>query len=259
MATLLREMYHVLGCFNTAAHTAMCSELLVQLRKGKQRKDNLAAYFADALNENEHIKQVEQPFIPSTRKTDKKGTNPVAEVMKLSSPITITQPHNASYSFSFLQREIPHLRAKTNIEQRGKAWMDYVAHQGRRPILGEIKWKGDKNPFFAFVQLLTYLSEMATPDQIERAVKHKLFGEGITSITAFDLHIFLGNFNDRGDKGPLIDLTRQLADIFKQRLKNDHPESAKCLGNVLCISGHIEDESKRFSSKPHEPKCLWVV
>lgn len=259
MATFLREIYEVLGCFSTATHTAMCNDLLRQLVNGERKNGNLARYFADALKANTTtFSQVDQPFIPLTRK-GKKGTNPVAEAMKTSTPLTIPTSASTTYSFTFLQREIPHLRAKTKKEQRDKGWIDYVARTGSRPILGEIKWKGDKNPFYAFIQLLTYLSEIATPSQIERAIKHKLFGDGIASISTFDLHIFLGNFVERGDRVPMIELTRQLASEFTRRLRKDHPDVANCIGSVLCFSGHIEDGSGRFSSKPNGPKCFWMV
>lgn len=259
MATFLREIYEVLGCFSTATHTNMCHDLLRQLIKGERKEGNLARHFVDALKANTAtFSQIDQPFIPLTRK-GKKGTNPVAEVMKNSTQLSIATSRSTSYSFTFLQREIPHLRAKTRNEQREKGWIDYVANTGRRPILGEIKWKGDKNSFYAFIQLLTYLSEIATPSQIERAVKHQLFGDEIDAITAFDLHIFLANFNGRGERGPLIELTHQLATEFTLRLRNDHPDAATCLGNVLCFSGHIEAGSNRFSPTPNEPKCLWIV
>lgn len=63
------------------------------------------------------------------------------------------------------------------------------------------------------------------------------------------------NFNDRGTKGPLIELTCQLASAFKARLLSDHPETATCLGEVLCFSGNIETGSDKLS----ELKCRWIV
>jgi hypothetical protein len=253
MATFLRELYDVLDCFSTATHTQMCRDFLRKLIKG-ERGDNLAAFFAQALEENKGFNQIARSFIPDTR-GKKKGTNPVASVMAKASPLKVAISSATQYEFTFLQGEIPHLRAMTKEEQHDKAWIDYAAVGTVRPILGEIKWKGDKNPFYAFVQLLTYLSEMATPNQMERAVQHRLFGNSISAISTFDLHIFLANFNDGGKKGPLIDLTHQLASAFKERLTKDYPGAATCLGNVLCLLGRIEEGSERFS----EVKCLWMV
>jgi hypothetical protein len=252
MATFLRELYEVLSIFSTATHTAMCKDILRKLKATTD--DNLARYFADALKANKLFCQIERPFIPDDR-DNITGTNPVTTVMMRTSPLKFSVTEGITYEFSYLQREIPHLRAMTKDEQDSKGWIDYAARTKLRPILGEIKWKGDKNSFYAFIQLLTYLSEMATPNQIARSVRHELFGNDLPANPAFDLHIFLGNFNDRGEKGPLIELTRELASVFKRRLLRDFPETAKCLGNVLCISGEIEDGSDVFS----EVRCRWMV
>jgi hypothetical protein len=253
MAPCLRKIYEVLGCFSTATHTEMCKDLRRPLEATGPH--NLASYFADALESNNAFNQIVVPFIPDTRVNDE-GTNPVTIAMQqngCSHNITISPER--TYKFTYVEREVPHLRAANLNEQENKAWIDYVARTGNRPILGEIKWQGDKNPFYAFIQLLTYLSEMATPNQIKRAIKHDLFGERITAITAFDLHIVLANFNDRGEKGALIERTRELADVFKRRLNDDHPEAARCLGDVLCLCGTVNVETNTFSNLG----CHWIV
>jgi hypothetical protein len=258
MAISLRELYKVLSCFSTATQAEMCNDLLRQLTAKSKRKakgdDNLAGYFANAIEASKTFCQIERPFIPGTR-GNQAGRNPVANVMAKAPRLKVTTSSEKTYDFTFLQRELPHLRAMTKKEQKDFGWIDYVGRTTLRPILGEIKWKGDKNTFYAFVQLLTYLSEMATPNQIERSVRHDLFGKDIPAITTFDLHIFLANFNDRGEKGKLIELTRELASAFKERLQKDYPKTATCLGNVFCISGHIEDGSDCFS----EVRSLWMV
>ncbi len=96
---------------------------------------------------------------------------------------------------------------------------------------------------------------MATPNQINRAVRHRLFGGGIDEITSFDLHIFLANFNDRGEKGRLINLTQQLAVAFKDRLQRENPEAADSVGKILCISGQIECRTSTFS----DVNLLWMA
>lgn len=250
--TFLREIYEVLGCFSTKTRLSMCDDLLRRLRS--QGKDNLAYYFVDALSENQLFDQRDTDFVPVGR-NNQLGTNPVTSIMQQHGNISIETPLGTNYAFRFCQREVPHLRANTLNEQSTKAWIDYVAcADGGRPILGEIKWNADNDPFYAFIQLLTYLSEMATPNQIERALKHKLFGNELDKIPAFDLHIFLVDFNDRGEKGKLIDLTRELASEFKCHLQKIDLKSSQCIGNVLCLSAQIEHE--KFKSVP---ELLWMV
>ena len=228
MSTFLRQLYEVIGCFSTETHIAICNDLL---RKLKAKGDgHLADIFADALKTNKTFSQIDCAFVPVGRKNDR-GTNPVTMAMRRNDGlINVPRASTATYGFQFIQREIPHLRAKSLGEQEHKGWIDYIARTNERPILGEIKWKGDKNPFYAFIQLLTYLSEMATPNQIDRALKHQLFGKEISKLGAFDLHIFLANFNGRGKKGQLLALTHELARAFKAKLKAVHPKAAECVG-----------------------------
>ncbi|MEQ1802598.1 MAG: hypothetical protein ABL989_11800 [Gammaproteobacteria bacterium] len=244
MTTVLREIYEVMGCFSTATHTEMCKDLLRQLRG--EGRDNLARHFSDAQRENALFAQIETPFVPSNR-PDGSLANVVTGLMKRLSPVVVRWDSATPYEFRFLHREVPHLRAQTNAEQINKGWIDYVAVRAGTPILGEIKRDSDQNSFYAFIQLLTYLSELATPNQIARTVRHQLFGEGVSASAAFDLHICLANFNDRGDKGPLIGLTKQLATAFKNRLDADYPEAAAFLGNVLCFSADVKDSKDGFA------------
>lgn len=255
MATLLREMYEVLSSFSTATHLSMCKDLIRQLEKGKRKDGKLAAHFAQAITDNrESLSLVDVPFIPLDRDPEKKGTNPVTHIMRQMSKLQLSFPEDIHYEFNYLEREVPHLRARNLEEQNHKAWIDYVACTDDRPILGEIKWKGDENPFYAFIQLLTYLSEMATPKQIERARKYQLFGAGLNTGSPFDLHIFLVNFKNRGKKGKLGEETARLAKLFKARLCADYPDVGTCLGRILCLSASVESESERFS----DLRGLWV-
>ncbi|MFM7149376.1 MAG: hypothetical protein ACKO23_06000, partial [Gemmataceae bacterium] len=252
MATFLRQLYEVMGCFSTATQTGICRDL--QARVNSKGKDNLARFFAEALKENEPFSQTETPFLPTTREKSE-GRNPVVDVMMKSSPLRFTTPSGKSHEFTILEREIMHLRVKSKKEQNQTAWIDYVAVGEAGPILGEIKWKTDKNPFYALIQLLTYLSEIATPHQVERAIRHQLFGKDISAITKFDLHILLGNFdfNERSKRVPLIQRTHELARTFKARLNSDYPKAAACLGNVYCLAARVEDGCDLFS----DFRCLW--
>ena len=171
----------------------MCSDLIRQLNG--TGNNNLARYFVDAITANRDFCQIERPFIPANR-ANNHGRNRVTQVMQAAGEVRVTMAAPAPlYTFTYHNREVPHLRAANEAEQLGRAWIDYVARVGDRPILGEIKWKQDKNPFYAFVQLLTYFSEIATPNQMTRSIRHALFGNGIPAKPVFDLHIFLANFD----------------------------------------------------------------
>lgn len=250
MAQTLRDLYGHLKDASTAQQAESCKQLLSGLTNGDST--NLATLFCDAMKQNLPFEQIDTPFIPDSR-GDKDGTNPVTAVMKASSPLRLVLPPDEEYTFWFGEREVPHLRARTKLEEPRKGWIDYVARTSSKPIIGEVKWEDDETPFYAFVQALTYLSELATPNQIERATEHNLFGSELSSITEFDLHVFLANYNDRGTKGPLIDETRKLATAFKDTVESKYPSAFACLGRIICIWSQIEDE--RFT----ELSCKWVV
>lgn len=160
----------------------------------------------------------------------------------------------ADYQFTYLNRQLPPLRREGAGEPTsGAGGIDYTARSGPRPVLGEVKRESDQNPFYALVQLLTYLSEMATEKQVARATQHEEFGLSLAFPQPFDLHILLADFNDRGEKGPLIDLTRRLAAAFKTRLAIYPVPAAAVVGTVMCL----RLDSGAFADRYVD--CVWHV
>lgn len=258
MSTLLRDLYSVLSLLSVNSQIAVCEDLIRTLRskgtknEGSKPTKNLAALFCKALENNSEFNQID---IPMTKSSRTKSTNPIAPIMKKSGPLSVETPNGEIYKFDFVEQEIKHLRASSKKEQKVTASIDYIATAGDMPILGEIKWKNDKNPFYALIQLLTYLSEFATPNQVQRCIKHNHFNIGENQSTQFDLQIMLGNFNDKSEKFKFIELTKELANAFKERLNNDHPKEAKILNNIYCIHVEVPKTQDRFSKL----ECRWVV
>ncbi len=69
--------------------------------------------------------------------------------------------------------------------------------------------------------------------------RHNLFDDKIGDNPAIDLIILLADFNDRGKRGPLIELTHELAGKFKKSL--DSREIGKRIGSILCSRWKLED------------------
>lgn len=173
--------------------------------------------------------------------------------MKNIGTITISDA-NKCHKFKYLEREVPHLRGMKSKRRGNRAWIDYVGVSADRPVLGEIKCGSDQNPFYAFIQLLTYLSEIATPKQLQRSVTHKLFGDSCKSISCFDLHILLADPTPRGTKWKMLESTKKLVVAFKKRLSSQYEEKAKLLGRIICLSTKI----KNFESGA-DLECIWEV
>jgi len=114
-----------------------------------------------------------------------KKTTDVVSWLAKGTPITVTS--SPGYSFEYVNREVSPLRT-THAEydtqipasRSGTGGLDFIGWnlQSNLPVLGEIKVEGDQNPFYALIQLLTYLSEMSTPNQINRINLNPLFGFG---------------------------------------------------------------------------------
>lgn len=257
MAVTLRSIYEGLSWFSTATHIEMCQDFLRKIKASGD--DHLARLFVDSVTANASFNQVERPFLDSALLAGRKpldeksrGTNRVTFAMSQTPLLTVDE--SDGYSFRYVEREVPHLRTESAIQQEDKGWIDYIAATTTTPILGEIKYDSDQNAFYALIQLLTYLSELLTDRQLERTVRHRLFGESIGSIGQIDLHILLADFNDRGSKGKLIQPTCELASEFKRRLATCCPDLAQKVGNILCISATLPS-----AESPIHLKCLWRV
>lgn len=122
-----------------------------------------------------------------------------------------------SLSFSYIEREIDPRRMTSAYFDNGSSGkssgiggIDFVAWNNRMelPVIGEIKCGSDETPFFAFIQLLMYCSEMATASQLKRINNTKLFKREIN--LPYLLYIFLGDFNLRGEKRKFIEPLKKL-------------------------------------------------
>lgn len=237
MTNRLYPLYELSSFFSTDTHSNICADYC---RKPKA----LACLFCEAFDAQTPFDNTAQPFVDSRalsqRKPISSSSKGTARVLSLLVGGGNVELSNGDYSFEVTNREVPPLRsAKCGKPRSAAGGIDYVGNsKGGRPILGEIKYKSDKNSFFAFVQLLAYLSLMATDHQICRAKKYGLFGADLKNPARFDLHILLADFNDRGKKGPLIDKTKRLAGRFLDELHAMSHPAAKRIGTILCLKMH---------------------
>jgi hypothetical protein len=265
MATQLRNLYELLKHFSTSTHQSMCEDCLRKL-KASGPGLTLAEWFNDALAENASFSNEGQPFLNAQSRENRKPIGPDSKggeriVYLLSSKEVEVAGLPYPYRFCCTNRELPPLRQEgAGDPTSGAGGIDYTARTTTnpvRPVLGEIKVGNDENPFYALIQLLTYLSEMASANQIARAVNHKELGDlPLEFPQPFDLHILLADFNDRGDKGPLIDLTYSLVSSFKSRLADRYKEAAKVVGSVLCLRMNTAAFATNQASML---ECIWTV
>jgi len=237
--TKMRERYFALKApgMNVSTRTAECDKLLNDVSP-------LVSDFVSAVRtwRSSSYDLREEPFYPlGTRRVPKqRGTIIVTDHLKKQKAISLTS--SSPCSFTYRDREISPLRTPRGrfsdgslATRSGLGGIDYVGvtlDETPIPVLGEIKVESDADPFYAFVQLLTYLSELCSDAQTARASKF-LFGGQVSSATSWDLHILLADFNDRGERGPLIERTNDLVAKFKAGLASRGERNP--IGRVRCL------------------------
>ena len=261
--TALRELYIVLKppALPTAGQFAVCEFLLNEHHRNPARPvKRLAKLFDDALwsKANTTFDASSHPFVTDGRPNPDVGTNATyAAINKLPGRV-IRAVGVHPYEFRYLHREVQILRPENRASRHpaGSAWVDCMGISSEnRPVLCEIKYQSDQNAFSALIQLLTYLSEVATAHQQARTREH-LFKAFPVCSTAHDLVIFLVNPTLGGLKGELLERTQKLAQGFAKQIRSHHPRSAAVLGNIVCLQGTLDEATAEFT-RPIE--TLWYV
>lgn len=180
-------------------------------------------------------KNIDEPFLPLNLSHRRKFLNKVGVISKTRHVTLVFEERknkidvdDANYNFEYIQREVPTSRtpktkSEAGIKESGAGGIDFIGfnRNNHLPILGEIKVKGDQNSFYALIQLLRYLSELSTPNQIKRINRHKLFGDipDITDEKCFYLYILLINTNLTGKKKEILSKTQTLAAHLEKNIQ----------------------------------------
>ena len=141
-----------------------------------------------------HSRKTSSGVLPA--KSIKSDEDVISVFLNSKQSIVLTNP---IYNFEYIEREISPLRTTNAIHENGKSanksgtgGIDFIGWNlnNNIPILGEIKVNNDQNPFYALIQLLTYLSEISTPNQIDRLNNFPLFTNILPANSLFYLYIF---------------------------------------------------------------------
>jgi hypothetical protein len=246
--TRLHRYYKSLEVMNTDEQTQEC-------RSFNRDPRLLLDLFLNSVSEFEVYRNLEG-FGSSPRVPVNAGNSRHRVVARLKSSPKIRVPDgDGAYVFRYVGREINPWRTTrstfsdgTPASSTGAGGIDYLARtvgDRERPVLGEIKVGSDKTAFYAFVQLLNYLSKFATRNQIDRCNRFLTFGGSVEDPPAFHLHILLADFNDRGTKGQTILLTSELAMAFNAGLIA--AGRGGLVGRILCLEMRVEHYADSLS------------
>lgn len=234
--TKLRHFYKSLGELSLSTKTQLS---IVKDINRKLNYKNLISWYTDSRNifakkyindENFFPPNYEAQRTPLPNNvTNISSDEDVISILYHNEICKIDGTSNLKYDFRYIEREVSPYRT-TNAEdedgKRGKSGsggIDFIGLNDNDglPILCEIKVKTDENPFYALIQLLTYLSELSTPNQIKRINKYDLFKNksDFNSKTSFYLYILLVFEKYSDIRNDLLNETQELAVHLEQNIQ----------------------------------------
>ena len=205
-STELRHYYKSFSHLSTSTETQY-NALMDHLR-GKNFNNLIKLYSESFEHVNKIYDNPNEPIFDKNSKTRKKssGIYPPLAIESDEDVISVLQNRNPLivvsdpiYEFEYIEREVSPLRTTGAKQENGKSAQrsgtggtDFIGWNLKNdiPILGEIKVNNDQNPFYALIQLLTYLSEISTPNQIDRINKYAHFNKFLPENSQFYLYIF---------------------------------------------------------------------
>ncbi|MBN1971052.1 MAG: hypothetical protein JW870_16920 [Candidatus Delongbacteria bacterium] len=232
--TKLRNFYKSLSELRLSFETQL------NIAKDFNRKENFGQLISMYKESKEHFalkyENVNEPFCSkSLRKFNPSNKDVISKTQDV---VSVFQTNNckvkvindSNYDFNYIEREVSTFRTTNSVfetglsgKSSGTGGIDFIGINTKDslPILGEIKVAGDQNAFYALIQLLTYLSEMSTPNQITRIIKSNLFSVNIKPATSFYLYLVFTHFSGRKREilNEVIKLARNLANADLQEIQ----------------------------------------
>lgn len=233
--TKLRNFYESLAKLGLSTDTQLS---IVKDINREDKYKRLISLYEESKKDFSEYDNIDEPFLPKNLNHRKSLPDPdkIETFSSTTDVISVLQKRNpeidvgdSGYNFKYIQREVPTYRI-TNTKSKagrksGAGGIDFIGlscnEDNKLPILGEIKVAGDQNAFYALIQLLTYLSELYTPNQIKRIVETRLFGNDYNFIpsTSFYLYILLVIKKMGKEKESLLRESKTLASHIEQDIQ----------------------------------------
>lgn len=228
----LRNFYESLAKLGLSTDTQLC---IVKDINREDKYKRLISLYEESKKDFSDYENIDVPFLPKKLDHRKKLPDPnkIGTISTTQEVISVLLGRNPEidvgdecYNFKYIEREVPTCRtpktkSEAGIKKSGAGGIDFIGSNDKLPILGEIKVEGDQNAFYALIQLLTYLSELSTPNQIERIIKMNPFGNisDFPSKNSFYLYIVLV-FSEYGTlKQQILTETKKLAAHLEQGIQ----------------------------------------
>lgn len=147
-----------------------------------------------------------------------------------------------SFGFTCLASELtplPDTRPGEADDCDGLDYVGLIAGTPAVPVLGAVQSPRDASAFVLLLRLLTSLAELTPEDQLQR-LNDQLFKGALDGAARFDLHLVLWDVGDAAELAPLHQLTRDMADVFMSRVREEFlfPD---VLRNIVCLRMDPDD------------------
>jgi hypothetical protein len=119
------------------------------------------------------------------------------------------------------------------LSRRGLDYVGLRGGQGLDIVLGVAQSAKDETPYVMLLRALNCLAELSPPFRVVQLGRELIRGR-IPENARFDLHIGITELQPNDTWVALIELTRDLAELFKRQV-GDHPQFRDMLGRIECV------------------------
>ncbi len=119
--------------------------------------------------------------------------------------------------------------------------LDYVGVRGGSPphvVLGVVQGSKEETPYVLLLRALNCFAELSPPLRVVQ-LERELIRDHLPEDTRFDLHIGITEPDDSKEGTALVELTRDLAELFKRQVGAE-PQFSDLLGRIACVHTRTE-------------------
>ncbi len=115
--------------------------------------------------------------------------------------------------------------------------LDYVGVRGGSPphvVLGVVQASKEETPYVMLLRALNCFAELSPPLRVVQ-LGREVIRRGLPEDVRFDLHIGITDPDESREGSAIVELTRDLAELFKRQVEAE-PQFSGTLGRIDCVT-----------------------
>jgi hypothetical protein len=196
-----------------------------------QHPDVLLMEFFDSYHQIERGFRPEHGLAHEAADDDELVLEPFYESLELSIEGAVDGPETLT-CVSGSMSPIPEDRHPA-LSRRG---LDYVGVRGGSPphvVLGVVQAEKEETPYVMLLRALNCFAELSPPLRVVQ-LGNELIRDSLPEDVRFDLHIGITEPDDTSEGSALVELTRDLAELFKRQVGRE-AQFSETLGRITCV------------------------